>query len=41
MRLQALRFGTLLHFLLERLRQLDNRRRESIQQLLQIAPASC
>ena len=38
--LQAPCFGTLLHFLLDRLRQLGNRRSELIQQLQQIVPTS-
>ena len=33
MRLQPLRLGTLLRFLLDRLRQLGNRRTQSVQQL--------
>ena len=39
LRLQALRLRTLLHFLLDGLRQLGNRRSQSVQQLQQIAPA--
>src|SRR6202142_3076639 len=39
MRRQSLRLGTLLHFLLDGLRQLGNRRSPSVQQLQQIAPA--
>ena len=39
MRPQSLRLGTLLHFLLNRLRQLRDRRGQSVQQLQQVAPA--
>ena len=39
MRLQALRRGTLLHFLLDGRGQLGNRRRQPIQQLQQITPS--
>jgi hypothetical protein len=34
-----MRLGTLLHFLLDRLRQLGNRRVQPIQQLQQILPS--
>jgi hypothetical protein len=37
MRLQPLRRGTFLHFLLDGLRQLDNRGTQSVQQLQQSA----
>jgi hypothetical protein len=35
----VMRLGTLLHFLLDRLRQLGNRRVQPIQQLQQILPS--